>query len=107
MLSRVSVKEKEFDKLSIEQVKTLFSNLYLLQEEIEDFERILKEPPPELVEVVESMPPWSMFYELPYPHFLALFLYCQGLLDVLKSSVELDDPQEYWLTLWGLILSSP
>lgn len=92
---------KEFGKLSEDQLKQLYANLFGAMQDIDYFNSLLKNPSLEFVEIVDNMPPWAFCYELEYPLFLSLYLYSIGLLDTLKASVQLDDPQSYWLAFVG------
>ncbi len=94
------MKEKEFGKLSSQQFKRLLDLVQKVLSEDIDLEQFIDENPDKVSNFIQDKVQWSIYYELPYPHFLGLFFIALGLNDKIKELASLDDPQEAAIS-WG------
>lgn len=90
--------KKDFGKLSSQQFERL---LVLVQKglgEKIDLETAIDKDPDKVSNFIKDKAHWSIYYELPYPHFLGLFFIALGLSDKLKEFASFEDPQEAVIT---------
>jgi len=106
------MKEKEFGKISRDQFKQVLDFLSIGESQKNDLDELISESPEKLSSLIDSLFPWSYFYEMPENYMAALYLHClfsksriqdllksadpnQALLDFASSDIEPDG----WLNL--------
>lgn len=92
--------KKEFGKLSSQQIKRLLALVEKGLDEKLDLEQSINEDPNKVSNFIKDKAHWSIYYELPYPHFLGLFFIALGFSDKIKEFASLEDPQEAVIS-WG------
>lgn len=91
--------EKEFGKLSIQQLRAFYAAYYSTQEQQKEIakEAALKEEKIQIL--LASVGAWGAGYEIPYLKILAMFLVVTGLWEELADAARADDPQQAVLDL--------
>jgi hypothetical protein len=74
-LAVMSEQEKEFGKVSRGQVKQAFDYFHQAEQQKKDFDDLITELPEDISAVLDVLPPWAYFYELPENYMAALFLH--------------------------------
>lgn len=92
--------KKEFGKLSSQEFRCLFALVHQTSQEKENLEKDIKENPKQFSRFLDNIAPWSVYYELPYTHFYALFFIATGLIDQVKQLSTTDDPNAAAIA-WG------
>jgi hypothetical protein len=90
--------EKEFGKLSSQQLRRLFSLLYQGIDNQKELDDLIAEDPEKLSKLFTDDAEWWMYYELPYHQFLAQFFLAFGLGEKIKELAAEEDPQDATLT---------
>jgi len=88
------MREKEFGNLSREQVRETFSFLYQGKTEKSDLDDLIKQKREKLAAVLDSVIPWSLFYELPYPHLAVFYFLVLASKTKVKSILKSKDPAQ-------------
>jgi hypothetical protein len=91
------MKEKEFGKLSKQQLRSFYAQYYSLDHTIEDFDNLLKEKSDNFLTVFKLMPPWSGYYELEFSNLIGLFILAAGLSERVHACAKENDPQQAFL----------
>ena len=86
------MKEKEFGKLSSQEFRRLFALIHESSQEKEEFEKDLKDNPEQFSKFLNNIAPWSVYYELPYAHFYALFFVATGMDEQVIELSKSEDP---------------
>jgi len=86
--------EKELGKLSSQQFRRLFALVHKGLDEQLDLEKAISADPDKVSNFIKDKAQWSIYYELPYPHFLGLFFIALGLSNKIKEFASFEDPQE-------------
>lgn len=92
------MEEKEFGKLSKEQLERILALLHRAISDKLELETALKDKPEQFELLIQNAIPWCYFYEIPYIHFLAVFIYSMGLSDQIQDLAKQEDPQEAVIT---------
>jgi hypothetical protein len=86
--------EKEYGKLSLKQLRELYSSYYHLQKEKEELSETIEDRIDRIKQLFDSAPPWAYWYELSWQKGLALFLITLGLDEEFKKATASPDPHQ-------------
>lgn len=90
----MSNKEKEYGKLSISQLKHAYSLLYRVRTDREELQKDIEQSSDHIQQLLNLVPPWSRWYEIPWEHSLSVFINSLGLSDTFKHAANSEDPQQ-------------
>ena len=86
--------EKEYGKLSLKQLRELYSSYYQLQKEKEELNETIEERIERIKQIFDYAPPWAHWYEFSWEKGLALFLVAMGLDEEFKNAAASPDPHQ-------------
>ena len=90
---------KEYGKLSLKQLRELYSGYYKLQKEKEEFQETIQQRTERIKQLFDPALPWAYWYELSWEKGIALFLMAVGLDEEFKKATTAPDPQQAVLDL--------
>ena len=88
--------KKDFDKLSIKQLKQIHSIFHQLQLDVDVVSELI-DSHNEILDLLSKVPTWSYFYELPYRTFLALCIVTFDLTDAVHSIANAPDQAQAFI----------
>lgn len=88
--------KKDFDKLSVKQLKHIHSIFHQQQLDNEEISDLIKSHN-DILNVLSKAPPWAHFYELPYITFLALCILMFELTDAIHSVANASDQAQAFI----------
>jgi len=86
--------EKEFGKVTRDQLKKLFASHVKYTDEREEFKGTVAEKSEKLETYLKHALPWSYWYELPFNLFIVIVLDAFGLRDQFMEAARSSDPQQ-------------
>ncbi|MEX2492303.1 MAG: hypothetical protein WD425_11130 [Nitrospirales bacterium] len=83
---------KEFGNLSRKDIRKFYAQLHHVILEKLDLDHLIQENPELFEKHIKHLPPWSIYYELPYTHFLGVFFKCIGMFEIVDQLQKQEDP---------------
>ena len=91
--------KNEYGKLSLKQLRELYSSYHHIQKEKEELSETIEERSERIKQLFVSAPPWAYWYELSWQKGLALFLVAMGLDKKFKNAAASSDPHQALLDM--------
>ena len=91
--------KQEYGKLSLKQLRELYSSYHHIQKEKEELSETIEERIERIKQLFSSAPPWAHWYELSWQKGLALFLVAMGLDEEFKKATASHDPHQALLDM--------
>jgi len=95
------MEENELGKVSWDQVKQALDYFYQAEQHKKDFDDLVSELPEDLSSVLDVLPPWSYFYELPENNMAALFLHSIISTEKVQALIKSSDVNQALFDLGG------
>ncbi|MCK5023695.1 MAG: hypothetical protein KAS04_05965, partial [Candidatus Aenigmarchaeota archaeon] len=88
--------KKDFNETTANQLREFYAHYFQLQKDKDELSGLIKEKP-DSVKLLSEVPPWSLFYELPYRSFLAICIIEFNLTETIQKVAQSDDQFQSFL----------